>query len=163
MKPANILVEQPAAGYALEHAYLSDFGLTKHTASTSGLTRTGHFVGTIDYMAPEQIEDRPVDGRADVYALGCVLYQCLSGKVPFDRETQAAKLWSHLTEAPPQVTAVVDGLPSRLDDVIARALAKSPQHRHQTAGELVVDLREALGARRSTIPASARLAHPGRR
>jgi serine/threonine-protein kinase len=147
VKPGNILVEQPAATYAPEHAYLADFGLTKHAASTSGLTRTGAFIGTIDYMSPEQIADRPVDGRSDVYALGCVLYQCLTGTVPFSRETDAAVLWSHLTDPPPRVTAAMPTLPDRIDEVIARALAKDPAERHGTAGELVMAARDALRSR----------------
>src|SRR6266498_833420 len=92
VKPANVLVEPGAEGE--DHAYLADFGLTKHVESHSGITGTGQFLGTIDYMAPEQIEGRQVDARADVYALGCVLFECLAGSPPYRRESEVAVLWA---------------------------------------------------------------------
>ena len=109
-----------------DHVYLTDFGIAKHAASRAGLTRTGHFVGTLDYAAPEQIEGRALDGRADVYALGCVLYQCLSGKLPFERDSEVAVLYAHLVEPPPALSAVRPDLPPGLDAVIAKAMAKRP-------------------------------------
>ncbi len=149
VKPANILLESSGVDYRGDHVYLADFGLIKHTGSTSGLTKTGHFVGTIDYMAPEQIETGSADGRADIYALGCVTFECLTGSVPFVRDSDAAVLWAHLRDDLPKATDLRPELSARVDDVIARALAKSPDDRYQGARELVVDLSEALGAGRS--------------
>jgi serine/threonine protein kinase len=94
VKPGNILLDTRG------HAYLSDFGLTKQASSQSGLTQTGQLVGTLDYVAPEQIEGREVDGRADVYSLTCVLYECLTGTKPFARESEVATLWAHINEPP---------------------------------------------------------------
>jgi serine/threonine protein kinase len=127
VKPANILVEQPS-----EHVFLSDFGIVKQTTASRGLTRTGIFVGTVDYAAPEQIEGQGVDARTDVYALGCVLYECLTGRIPFAREGEVAVMHAHLTEAPPQVTAVRADLPTGLNSVVSRAMAKNRDERFQS-------------------------------
>jgi hypothetical protein len=143
VKPANILVETGANGE--DHAYLADFGLTKQLASQTGITGSGQFLGTIDYMAPEQIEGRKVDARADVYALGCVLYECLAGAPPYRKESDAAVLWAHMREDPPALTAARPDLPPAADAVFAKALAKDPDERYQTSGELVRELRRALG------------------
>jgi hypothetical protein len=133
VKPANILV---AAGADGEHAYLSDFGLTKHVTSHGGLTATGQWVGTLDYVAPEQVQGRHVDARADVYSLGCVLFEAVCGHVPFERDADMAKLFAHVSHAPPRPSDLVPGLPAVLDDVVLRALAKSPSDRYQSAGDL---------------------------
>ncbi|HEX3268009.1 MAG TPA: serine/threonine-protein kinase [Gaiellaceae bacterium] len=143
VKPANILVESGAEGR--DHAYLADFGLTKHVESHTGITGTGQFVGTIDYMAPEQIEGRQVDGRADIYALGCVLFECLAGTPPFKRETEVAVLWAHMRDEPPALSEVRTGLPPAADAALIQALAKNPADRQRTCGELVQALREAFG------------------
>ena len=111
VKPANILVAARGGG---EHTYLTDFGLTKRTASDSGLTAAGEWVGTLDYVAPEQLRGESVDGRADVYALGCVLYELLTGQVPFVRDDDIAKLWAHISDPAP---------------VAARARARTPRAR----------------------------------
>ena len=103
----------PTAG---AHAYLTDFGLSRFTDSEQ-ITRTGTVVGTLDYMAPEQLEGRKVDGRVDVYALGCVLYQALTGRVPYPRDTEHAKMWAHMTEPPPRPGAVAPDLPPGFDEV----------------------------------------------
>src|SRR5512144_1933312 len=100
VKPHNILIASQV-GLAGPHVYLSDFGLTKQTASGSTVTRFGQLIGTMNYAAPEQIASRSVDGRADVYALGCVAYRCLTGTVPFVRDDEAALLWAHMVEMPP--------------------------------------------------------------
>jgi serine/threonine-protein kinase len=147
VKPANILVEQPS-----EHVFLSDFGIVKQTTDSRGLTRTGIFVGTVDYAAPEQIEGRGVDHRTDVYALGCVLYECLTGRIPFSREGEVAIMHAHLTEAPPQVTAVRADLPAGLNAVIARAMAKDREDRYQTCGELIAAARAAALQRPTSAP-----------
>src|SRR3954468_11697240 len=101
VKPANILVESSGE---LENALLTDFGLTKSLQSDTKVTRTGTVVGTFDYTAPEQLNSRPVDARTDVYALGCVLFQALTGRVPYPHDTLAATLFAHFEAAPPSVT-----------------------------------------------------------
>jgi DNA-binding beta-propeller fold protein YncE len=130
IKPANVLLT------AEDHVYLTDFGLTKHALSVAGTTKPGHWVGTLDYVAPEQIRGERVDARADVYASGCLLFYMLTGSVPFAREGDEARLWAHLSEPPPKPTELVGGLPTAFDDVIERALAKSPDERYQSAGDL---------------------------
>src|SRR4051795_9376455 len=132
VKPANVLI---AAGDA-DHAFLTDFGLTKHLESASGLTNTGQWVGTADYVAPEQIQGAPIDARTDVYALGCMLFQMLTGEVPFPRDSQVAKIYAHLSEPPPHLDYASLGLPAELNDVVRRAMAKAPADRFQSAGDL---------------------------
>jgi serine/threonine protein kinase len=132
VKPANVLVGEPGPGDDGPTAYLTDFGLAKIAASTSGLTATGEVIGTVDYMAPEQIEGRRVDARTDVYALGCVLFHAVSGEVPFPERESSSKMWAHLNESPPAVSA--SGHP--LDRVIRRAMAKEPGDRYPSAGDL---------------------------
>ena len=134
VKPQNMLVERTRRG---ERAYLTDFGLTKRFDSKSGITTTGTIVGTVDYIAPEQLEAQPVDRRTDIYSLGCVLYECLSGKVPFDRPSFTSVITAHLHSPPPRLSDVRPDLPGGLEDVIARALAKSPDDRYATCGELI--------------------------
>jgi serine/threonine-protein kinase len=149
VKPANILIEQPA-----EHVYLTDFGIVKHTTASQGLTRTGLFIGTVDYAAPEQIEGMAVDARTDVYALGCVLFECLTGKGPFGREGEVAVMHAHLTEPPPLLTGVRPDLPKGLDQVIARAMAKDRDERYSSCEELIAAARAAALGR---APTAARL------
>ena len=157
VKPANVLIA-PGEGFeGIDHAYLSDFGLTKHTDSRSGLTKTGAFMGTIDYVAPEQIAGKDVDGRADQYALGCVLSECLTGKVPFPRQEDAAALFAHLQEPPPLLTEVNPALPSAIDDVIARVMAKEREDRFPTCMEFARSARAALGLGQ-TSPSGVRAA-----
>jgi hypothetical protein len=127
--------------------YLSDFGLTKHTESQSGLTKTGHFMGTLDYVAPEQISGKSVDGRTDQYALGCVLYQCLTGKVPYPREEETAALFAHLQDPPPRPSDVRPELPPEIDEVIARSMAKQKEDRYASCGDMARAARAALGVR----------------
>jgi predicted Ser/Thr protein kinase len=146
VKPANVLV----AGE--DHAYLTDFGLSKHATSAAGLTGTGQFVGTLDYIAPEQLEGGRVDARADVYALGCVLFEALTGQVPFPRDSDPAKLWAHMNEPPPRPTEVEPDVPSRFEDVIARALAKHPDDRYASAGDLGRAVLAAVEGRDASEP-----------
>jgi serine/threonine-protein kinase len=141
VKPANVLVV-PGAGH--EYAYLGDFGVAKQVRTESGLTQTGAFIGTVDYAAPEQLEGKVVDGRADVYALGCVLYQCLTGARPFEKSSDAATISAHLLEPPPSAHAANPSLPPELDRVIARALAKAPGDRFPSCRELVRAARAVL-------------------
>jgi serine/threonine-protein kinase len=133
VKPANVLIAGRAGSY---HAYLTDFGLTKHAQAESGMTKTGMFVGTLDYIAPEQLMGGPLDARADVYALGCVLYQALTGEVPYPADSGMAKMYAHANNPPPAPSSVVPGLPPQFDEVIARAMAKDPNDRYLSAGDL---------------------------
>src|SRR3954451_13561799 len=154
VKPGNILVaarrERPQGDQRTrstgDHVYLTDFGLTKRTAElTGGLTGTRRLPGTVDYVSPEQIQGRPVGPGTDIYALGCVLYECLTGRLPFRRDDDAALLWAHLVEAPPPVTGVRPDLPVAVNAVIARAMAKDPADRYATSEELLQELEIALG------------------
>jgi hypothetical protein len=137
VKPANILV---GSG---DRALLSDFGIVKEL-STGGTTRTGSFVGTIEYCAPEQIEGREVDARADQYALACVLYECLVGTSPFHRSSDVAILNAHLHASPPKLTKAAPDLPPGLEPVLAKALSKSPLDRYASCGEFVAAARAAI-------------------
>ena len=165
VKPGNILVERGADDDDPDHVYLADFGISKNTMSRSGLTATGEFVGTIDYIAPEQIKDEPVDGRADIYSLGCVLYECLTGRVPFVKDVDAAVIWAHVQEQPTPPSVVRPELPPGIDDVIARALAKEPDARYQTCRDLVGAAHAALAAfaaEPQTVLSNRRDSGPGR-
>jgi streptogramin lyase len=141
VKPRNVLI---AGGSGREHCYLADFGLTKQTSSISGLTGTGELVGTVNYVSPEQIRGEQVDGRADVYALGCVLYECLVGEPPFGRETEVATLWAHVNDPPPALAAARPELGGEIDRVLARALAKAPKDRYGSCRELIAAAGSAL-------------------
>ena len=144
VKPGNVLIARSAATTG-EHVYLSDFGLTKRTSSDSGITGTGQFVGTLEYAAPEQFEGKPLDARTDVYSLGCLLYECLTGEPPFRRDSDAALMYAHLMEQAPAATSVRRELPRAIDAVISRAMAKKPPDRYESAGALATDVRRALG------------------
>ena len=131
VKPSNILV---AKG---DHALLTDFGLIRRSRVDTGITRTGEFMGTIDYVAPEQIKGMEIDGRADVYSLGCVLFECLAGEPPFRRDTEVATLYGHLEDPPPSVSSRRPDIPGGLDAVLTQVMAKDPDQRFRTAGEFV--------------------------
>jgi YVTN family beta-propeller protein len=131
VKPANVLLDE--AG----HAYLSDFGLSKQLGGAS--TQTGQIMGTLDYLAPEQIRGEGLDGRSDEYALACLLYECLAGTAPFHRETEAEVLWGHMQEAPQSLRDH-----PALDSVLGKALAKNKEDRYESCGELVASARQAL-------------------
>ena len=140
------------------HAYITDFGLMKPLATETSISRTGQVFGSVPYMAPELIEGLASDGRADVYALGCVLYECLTGSVPFVRANEVAMLWAHINEDPPRLSALRQGLPGGVDDVVIRALQKHPEDRYLTCGELYEDLIDGLRRRKSVmIPSKTRL------
>ena len=140
VKPANVLIEGRTA-------FLTDFGLTKRLDSEHAqITRAGDVVGTIHYIAPEQIEGGRVDARTDVYSLGCLLYHCLSGEVPFARDSDVAVIYAHLSEPPPRITAVRSDLPAGLDAVIGKALEKAPERRFQTCTDLVSAARAVIDA-----------------
>ena len=131
VKPGNVLI---AVRSGRERAFLTDFGITKRAADEP-LTRTGIAVGTVDYIAPEQAHGGDVDARADVYSLGCLLFQSLTGKLVFDRDSDLEKIWAHVHDPPPRLRSVRPDLPQGLEDVIGRALAKDPAERPRSAGE----------------------------
>jgi serine/threonine protein kinase len=141
VKPANVLL----AGS--EHVYLADFGLSKQASSISGLTATGQFVGTVDYVAPEQIQGDSVDARADEYALGCVLYECLAGAPPFAGRGVLQAGMAHLEEAPGDPAAGRDDVPPALSWVVRQALAKDPARRPPSGAALARMLRLAAADR----------------
>ncbi|MFG2602477.1 serine/threonine-protein kinase [Streptomyces sp. NPDC048514] len=141
VKPGNILVAEGTDRDHPEHVYLTDFGLTKKSLSLTGFTSVGQFVGTLDYVAPEQISGRPVDGRCDVYGLACVVYEILTGRPPFQREDDMALLWAHQYDEPPPPSGVRPGLPAAVDPVLGKALAKSPDARYETCLDFVAALR----------------------
>jgi predicted Ser/Thr protein kinase len=141
IKPYNILVDDRR-----DHAYLADFGVTK-ARSRPNLTKTGQMVGTLDYMAPEQIRGQSATEQTDIYALGCVLYECFTGTVPFYRETDAAVLYAHLSEPLPSVRDHRDDLPPDLDSVLTRAMAKKPEERYASATGLLLDTSRAVAQR----------------
>ena len=142
VKPANMLRDRSTGPHA-EHVYLSDFGLSKKALAGVALTATGQLVGTLDYVAPEQIENRPVDGRADLYALACATFEMLAGAPPFNRDQSLAVLWAQLSEPPPPLTARRPDLPAAVNQVMTRALAKSPAARYQRCLDFVQALRAA--------------------
>jgi len=146
VKPANVLLGQ--AGEE-DHAYITDFGVARNVATESGLTQTGRFVGTLDYVAPEQISGAAVDARADVYALGCLLFKLLTGEVPFPREGDAARLYAHLNDPPPAPSLQATAVSMALDDVAIRAMSKAPEDRYPSAGDLG---RAAVAALRGAQP-----------
>jgi DNA-binding beta-propeller fold protein YncE len=142
VKPANILLAME--GGAVTHAYLADFGLTKRVGGARGLTVSGQVLGTIDYIAPEQVEGGPIDGRADQYSLGCVLFECLTGTVPFRGDSELAVLWAHVHDPPPRIRDHRPDLPAALDDAIGRALAKAPGDRYLSCAAMVATAQAAL-------------------
>jgi serine/threonine protein kinase/CheY-like chemotaxis protein len=141
VKPGNILIERDSGG---ERVFLTDFGVTKQRAAGDDLTRTGMAVGTADFMSPEQARGGDIDGRADVYALGCVLFRALTGEVVFERDSDLDKLWAHVHEPPRALLEVRPELPAGLGDAVARVLAKEPDARPQTAGEFAAQAHSAL-------------------
>ena len=141
VKPGNVLLP----GGDPEHVYLADFGLTKETAAEQSLTQVGQFLGTLYYAAPEQIQGKDLDGRSDQYALGCLLYETLTGGPPFTGEVQAI-IGAHLTREPPKATEKVPTLPLAIDAVIAKAMAKDPAERFDSCGELGARAMQALRA-----------------
>src|SRR4051812_8566634 len=131
VKPANVLLDTD------DHPILTDFGLVKNVnATVTPLTAAGSFLGTCDYAAPEQLLGERIDARVDVYALGCVLYQAVTGMVPFPRPVSAATMLAHMDEPPPLVSAAAPDAPAGLDDVVCTAMAKHPDERYSTAGDL---------------------------
>jgi WD40 repeat protein len=135
VKPSNVLLDTGARPDGSDHVYLADFGLTTRASDGTGIGDRGRLLGTIDYVAPEQIAGEEIDGRADVYSLGCVLYECLLGQAPFRSDSDLAVVFAHLEEEPPSPSAQRPELPAALDGVIARALAKEPEQRYPSCRE----------------------------
>src|SRR4051794_22680281 len=146
VKPANIMVTGEGKN---EHIYLTDFGLTKRLGTAESLTRTGGWVGTPDYVAPEQIQGGKIDGRADIYSLGCVLYEMLTGSVAFPRDNDVAKLWAHVSDPPPPPSLKRPDLVKVFDEVVAKATAKDPDARYQKASDLAVAVDQAVAQQES--------------
>jgi len=143
VKPGNILVdERPGRP---DHVYLADFGLSKGAAGAVSLTGAGNYLGTPDYSAPEQVQGHNVDGRADQYALACVVFELLTGRTPYEREQPMAVLHAQVSEPPPSLAAWRPGVPLAADQVMARALAKRPEQRFASCREFADTLRQAFG------------------
>jgi serine/threonine-protein kinase len=159
VKPANLLIAGDLP--ARPHVYLTDFGLARRDGSSSALTTTGQWMGTPDYAAPEQIDGYDLDARSDVYALGCVLFAALTGTPPFGDRPRMAKAGAHLHEPPPTLRSRRAAVPLALEPVVARALAKRPEDRYQSAGELGAAALEAAQAPGAT-PRTRRLRRQGR-
>ena len=139
VKPSNVLLD------AGEHVYVADFGLTRRLVDEGGPLLDGRSLGTPAYLAPEQLEGEPVDGRADLYSLGCLLYECLTGEPPFGQDSRLAVAWAHLEQEPPSASARNAALPAAVDEPLRKALAKDPADRQPTCAALIAATETALG------------------
>jgi len=155
VKPGNVLIGTVAGTGQPDHVYLSDFGLSKPALSSANLTLTGQFLGTIDYMAPEQVEGRVIDGRADEYALACTAFEMLAGAPPFQRDQGLAVMWAQLSAAAPSLRAERPELSPAVDEAVAKALAKSPDDRYETCTAFASALRAACGLAAGGEPGEA--------
>ena len=160
IKPANMLLDSVAGSDQRDHVYLADFGLSKRSLSATGLTSIGQFLGTPAYVAPEQVEGRPVDSRADQYALACAAFEILSGAPPYERDDDLAVMWAHVSVPPPSLSERRPSLPAAADAVLAKAMAKAPADRYPTCIAFALALRQALGAQ--VEPADLTVPEPGR-
>lgn len=152
VKPANVLLTTlGTSDEPLDHVYLTDFGLTRRSDSRSRLTETGGFMGTIDYMSPEQIEGKELDGRTDLYALACLFYECLTGVVPYERDSDVAVMYAHMMDERPLVSASRPEIPTDLDDVVARSMSRDAADRFDTAAAMMGATRAALGMSGSKV------------
>ena len=163
VKPANMLLGGPAEHNTGDHVYLSDFGISKAVHATSSLTLTGQVLGTLNYLAPEQVEGRTVDGRADGYALACAAFEMLAGSPPFRRDENLAVMWAQVSAPPPPLTQYRPDLPPAVNRVLAMALAKSPADRYQACLAFAAALQEACGTAEAGTPNGTVPAGPGRR
>lgn len=152
VKPANVLLESHEHGW---HAYLADFGLAKPNEDSDEHTQPGEMLGTVDYMAPEQINGSQLDRRADVYSFGCMVYRCLTAEPPYKRETRTATLLAHVNAPVPVPSETIAGLPNPLDVVVARAMEKDPDKRANSAGALMRWTASQLQLDNSTPPPGA--------
>jgi len=155
VKPGNILVTRRSEADDADFCYLTDFGVSTWTSSSAGTqTATGHMVGSLNYTAPEQIEGLRVDGRADQYSLGCVLYECLTGHAPFEDRSPPGIMYAHLHEEPTPPSTLQPGLPPEVDAVVARSMRKAPAQRYASCRELTLSLRSALAGVQPSPPTS---------
>lgn len=147
IKPENILLSQG-------HSVVADFGIVKaiSEAGRQLLTRTGYGIGTLPYMSPEQLAGADVDGRTDIYSLGCVLFEILTGHLPFARRTPREAVVARLVEPPPRPSAIKPGLPRFADEIVAKAMAREPAERFQDAAEFAVALGQDPGPRLRSLP-----------
>ena len=153
VKPANMLLGGLAEDGSEDHVYLSDFGISKTSQATTNLTLTGQVLGTLNYLAPEQIEGRTVDGRADAYSLACAAFEMLAGAPPFRRDQSLAVMWAQLSAPPPALTSQRPDLPAAADQVMFRALAKAPEDRYPSCRAFAAALQEACGVSSADLPA----------
>jgi Protein kinase domain len=153
VKPANMLLGGLAADGSEDHVYLSDFGISKTSQATTNLTLTGQVLGTLNYLAPEQIEGRTLDGRADAYSLACAAFEMLAGAPPFRRDQSLAVMWAQLSAPPPPLTSQRPDLPAAVDQVMFRALAKDPEDRYPSCRAFAAALQEACGVSAADLPA----------
>jgi streptogramin lyase len=151
VKPSNVLLDPD------EHVYLADLGLTRRLEDAGPRAAEDRSVGTPAYLAPEQIEGGPIDGRADVYSLGCLLYECLTGETPFAAHSRLALAWAHLEDEPPSASERNPDLPQAIDAVIRKALAKAPDERYPSCAPLIAEAEAALGLREPSVPHRGRL------
>ena len=152
VKPGNVLLLEGRGG-AADHVYLADFGLTRRTSSMSRMTRTGSFLGTLGYIAPEQLKGLPVDARTDEYSLACVAYEMLTSAPPFPRDSEVAMITAHLQDPPPAVSLQRGDLPLAVDGVIAKGMAKEPDQRYPSCGDFA---RAFAAALLGDLPTSSR-------
>jgi len=155
VKPANMLLGGLAEDGSEDHVYLSDFGISKTSQATTNLTLTGQVLGTLNYLAPEQIEGRTVDGRADAYSLACAAFEMLAGAPPFRRDQSLAVMWAQLSAPPPPLTSARPDLPAAVDQVMFRGLAKAPEERYPSCRAFAAALQEACGVSSAELPPHA--------
>ncbi len=160
VKPANILVRDLGGE---DHAYLTDFGIAKLAAADGGLTGTGWMIGTTGYLSPEQIRGQPPDARSDLYALGCVMFEALTGQRPFTGDNDQALLWAHASSPRPVASQACPGLGGRYDEFFARALAIDPHRRYQSGGQFGAALDAACTGRRASRTPTAVAGPAGQR
>ncbi len=160
VKPGNMLLDESQSAGRPDHVYLSDFGLSKASLAVAGLTATGQFLGTLDYIAPEQIEGRTVDGRTDQYSLACAAFELFCGAPPFRREDTVSVMYAQLNEPPPSLRSDRPDLGDELDRVMAKALAKAPADRYESCMDFATALRQALGLAASGSDSGPQAAHP---
>ena len=163
VKPANMLLGGLAEDGSEDHVYLSDFGISKTSQATTNLTLTGQVLGTLNYLAPEQIEGRTVDGRADAYSLACAAFEMLAGAPPFRRDQSLAVMWAQLSAPPPHLTSARPDLPAAVDQVMFRGLAKAPEERYPSCRAFAAALQDACGVSSAELrPCCAGGGRPGR-
>ena len=149
VKPANLMLEDREGDV---HVYLTDFGLTKSLGTDSRITHTGELVGSVHYVSPEHLEGHDLSTQTDIYSLGCVLYECITGRPPFERDTDMAVLWAHLNSEVPSASKMRKQVPNVADRVIRRAMAKEPRERFSTCEAMAQSLESALAGIAHDLP-----------